>query len=73
MINFSFLFNRTIRTKTCPKCGHKFRCETNDTCWCDSLNISRENLCKIRQCYLDCLCEECLKEYEDKNPLIVNQ
>ena len=53
--------------KTCPKCGQEFRCYHNSgkPCWCERYLIPREQLVHLRECYSDCLCEECLPGYTE--------
>jgi hypothetical protein len=53
------------QTKSCSKCGESFECKADTGgCWCDAITISVENLEKLKQSFNDCLCPDCLKEYE---------
>lgn len=54
--------NKVVK-KICPKCGQLFACVEQDTCWCEGMNVERDMLRKIRICYFDCLCPDCLQEY----------
>lgn len=54
--------------KVCPRCNTDFRCDVKEGCWCEKVDVSRDTLKKMRQDYIDCLCENCLKAFEaDKN------
>ncbi|MBX7202587.1 MAG: cysteine-rich CWC family protein [Bacteroidia bacterium] len=57
-------FLKLFRYKDCSRCGKTFRCRVGGNCWCDSVNVSRENLAKMRRCYMDCLCYDCLVAVE---------
>ena len=50
--------------KKCPKCGAGFRCEGDKDCWCESAQIHKKEMIEIMDLYTDCLCPDCLKEYE---------
>ena len=52
--------------KKCQRCGRPFRCEGEDDCWCESVNIHRAQMQEILEKYTDCLCPGCLAEYEAK-------
>ncbi|MCK5135397.1 MAG: cysteine-rich CWC family protein [Bacteroidales bacterium] len=53
-----------MSNKKCPKCGSSFRCEGDEDCWCESVNIHRAPMQEILELYSDCLCSDCLKGYE---------
>jgi transposase len=48
------------KQKTCPRCGRRFECLHNETCWCFAYVVPPENLEVIRKTYPDCLCPACL-------------
>jgi len=52
--------------KKCPKCGKSFTCFGERDCWCEKVRIHKKEMMEILQKYSDCLCPECLKEYEEK-------
>jgi hypothetical protein len=52
--------------KKCPKCGKLFACYGEKDCWCEKVRIHKREMTEILQKYNDCLCPECLKEYEEK-------
>jgi ketosteroid isomerase-like protein len=49
--------------KVCGKCGKGFEC-CSSGCWCEGIRLSEGTLKWLRRAYADCLCPECLKEYE---------
>jgi len=51
--------------KSCPKCGKRFGCMGED-CWCHEIKILAKDVHIIRSNWDDCLCPECLKEFEEK-------
>lgn len=53
-----------LHTKVCPRCKQAFQCQVEAGCWCEKLNLHRDVLKKLRQEYIDCLCESCLKSFE---------
>jgi len=52
--------------KICPKCGKSFNCEGDKDCWCESVQLHRAAVQEIMESFTDCICEECLKAYEDQ-------
>ncbi|MFP4019616.1 MAG: cysteine-rich CWC family protein [Bacteroidales bacterium] len=54
--------------KICPHCGKEFECKTNDimNCHCVHINLSAETRAHIASLYHDCLCENCLKLFQNK-------
>jgi hypothetical protein len=50
--------------KKCPKCRKSFICYGERDCWCEKVRIHKKEMMEILQNYKDCLCPECLKEYE---------
>ncbi|MBN1414856.1 MAG: cysteine-rich CWC family protein [Bacteroidales bacterium] len=50
--------------KICPKCGKSFTCYGEGDCWCEKVRIHKKEMLIIQQTYNDCLCPECLGEYE---------
>jgi len=55
---------RPFTLKKCPRCGKEFACYGDNDCWCESVRLHRKEITQILQNYTDCLCPECLKEYE---------
>ncbi|TKG94513.1 hypothetical protein EYV94_11220 [Puteibacter caeruleilacunae] len=55
--------------KTCPKCGAAFKCynKGKKSCWCENYSLSSETLQLLRSKWDNCLCEECLKDFSEKN------
>jgi hypothetical protein len=53
-----------MSTKRCVKCGSSFHCEGDKDCWCEKINIHKAQMLEIMELFNDCLCPECLKEYE---------
>ena len=53
-----------MKVKECPKCGKIFECAHSIDCWCSKIKLSNEIIEKIKNLYPDCLCENCLKEFE---------
>jgi Cysteine-rich CWC len=51
--------------KKCPKCGKLFACYDEQDCWCEKTRIHKKKMLEILQKYNDCLCPECLKEFEE--------
>ena len=62
-MNLNLKLGKNKLMSKCPKCGQTFNCVIKESCWCENIYVSRENLSKIRRTYLDCLCEKCLKEF----------
>jgi hypothetical protein len=50
--------------KKCPKCGKSFTCYGEKDCWCENYRINKKEMLVIIEKYNDCLCQECLKEFE---------
>lgn len=50
--------------KTCQKCGARFTCTGDSDCWCESVQIHKKEMIEIMGLYTDCLCPDCLREYE---------
>ena len=48
-------------TKICPSCGKNLSCYKSDSCWCFSINLSEEQLSKIGDKFVGCLCPTCLE------------
>lgn len=57
--------NNKTKIKSCSKCGKKFECTHDKTCWCNSFDISKEKLTLLRAKYDDCLCPDCLAVYAE--------
>lgn len=65
--------NRMNKTQTksqikqCNKCQQSFECKAVDisSCHCYTIKLSPEAAQEIREKYDNCLCNDCLKEYEN--------
>ena len=53
--------------KNCSKCGKAFNC-CNEVpgCWCENVQLDQKALDALKNEFDNCLCSECLKEYEGK-------
>lgn len=52
-------------TKQCAKCNKPFDCCSDGSgCWCEQYTVPQHNLDKLRAEYTDCLCPQCLAEYQ---------
>jgi hypothetical protein len=51
--------------KKCSKCEKDFDC-CNETggCWCESITLEEAILKHLKHEYEDCLCKDCLQEFE---------
>lgn len=52
--------------KSCQKCGLQFTCEGDNDCWCEKVHLHRKAMVEIMERYNDCLCPECLAEFEEE-------
>ena len=52
--------------KKCPSCGRFFACQGEDDCWCESYQIPKSAFLRLQEKYTDCICQACLKQYEEK-------
>ena len=61
-----FLFKEIIMEKVCPNCKKTFDCKADDikSCKCNSIEVNTESLEMIKLEFENCLCFECLKQYE---------
>jgi len=57
---------RIADTKSCPKCGKKFECYSDDDCWCENYQIHRKEYLVLKQQFDDCICPDCLKDYSEE-------
>ena len=55
-----------MATKICPECGRKFTCDGDNDCWCEHSQVLKKDMIRIMERYTDCLCPDCLSEYETK-------
>jgi len=53
-----------MAVKKCQKCGASFSCEGDKDCWCEKVEINRKEMIEIMETYTDCLCPDCLKQFE---------
>ena len=53
-----------MKLKKCQRCGAEFRCEGEDDCWCEKVQIHRVQMLEIMERYTDCICPDCMKLYE---------
>ncbi len=51
--------------KKCPSCSKTFTCKGAEDCWCESYQIHKASYLRLSQKYSDCICPECLKEYNE--------
>jgi hypothetical protein len=65
-IHFSVAFNFYQMIKICPHCGNEFECKEEDIFNCDCLSVTLppETRAYIASQYDDCLCVNCLWEFE---------
>ncbi|MBP3254480.1 MAG: cysteine-rich CWC family protein [Bacteroidales bacterium] len=54
--------------KICPKCKKEFVCSHDASCFCMKYRLSNQTADYLKKTYDNCLCEECLKQYADKQP-----
>lgn len=52
-----------MQVKTCPACGRSFQCFGSPDCWCASVRLPDKALVELRAKYVDCLCEDCLRNF----------
>ncbi|MDD2963028.1 MAG: cysteine-rich CWC family protein [Bacteroidales bacterium] len=50
--------------KQCPRCGTWFHCSHSGKCWCVAYQLSPRAHAMLEEQYSDCLCENCLRQYE---------
>jgi hypothetical protein len=50
--------------KKCKKCDSVFTCDGDNDCWCETVQIHKKEMVEIMEKYTDCLCPDCLKQYE---------
>ena len=55
-----------MKPKKCPKCGAAFKCDGDNDCWCEKVDIHKVQMIEIMELYTDCICPECLKKYTAK-------
>lgn len=55
----------TLKNKICPKCKKAFKCSIDDikNCQCN-LEISQDTRIFLSKTKYDCLCENCLQNYD---------
>jgi len=51
-------------TKKCSRCQKAFLCHRNRACWCHDYTLSDTVSTSLKRDFIDCLCEECLSDYE---------
>ncbi len=50
----------------CESCGKEFSCGANaQECWCFAVEVKAETLAKVREDFKNCLCEDCLSNYQE--------
>jgi hypothetical protein len=54
------------KVKNCSKCGKAFECWPEGNCWCNGYKISTDALNLLNENYYNCLCEGCLKDYQEE-------
>lgn len=55
------------KLKRCPACGRFFTCQGDDDCWCEKIRIPSASLKVILNTYTDCICQDCLKKFEERD------
>ncbi|SEP11932.1 cysteine-rich CWC family protein [Niastella yeongjuensis] len=51
--------------KKCSKCETAFNCQNESRgCWCEEVQLSTRQLDYLKENYENCLCPNCLKEFE---------
>lgn len=51
-----------IMTNKCPRCHVIFECKHDSNCWCSKYNLTENVREYLKINYVDCLCENCLKD-----------
>ncbi|MGM0626335.1 MAG: cysteine-rich CWC family protein [Bacteroidota bacterium] len=54
--------NQQAAEKICPRCGRKFACTGDESCWCLNWHLPAGLKAKIQNDYHECLCETCFQE-----------
>jgi len=52
------------KQKRCSKCGLAFECGGLFGCWCRDVKLDRATLDALKERYDDCLCPDCLKQFD---------
>ncbi len=60
------------KIKICPNCGIKFSCLHSCDCWCVKIRISKELSEYLRSRFTDCICEDCLRYFEQNEKNILS-
>ncbi|PCJ25832.1 MAG: hypothetical protein COA97_07065 [Flavobacteriales bacterium] len=55
------------RTIKCAKCGTEFGCQPQSKCWCNNYQLSQNQLKILKATYKDCLCENCITTFCEKD------
>lgn len=57
--------NSTVKNKTCPNCDENFICISDDIerCECYPIPLHKDDLHKIKNNFLGCLCKRCLIQF----------
>lgn len=58
--------NIHMAIKTCPECKKQFTCDGDNDCWCEQVQVLKKDMIRIMERYTDCLCPDCLSEYETR-------
>jgi hypothetical protein len=46
----------------CESCGKEFSCGANtEKCWCFAVEVKADALAELRENFISCLCEDCLR------------
>ena len=56
------------KEKRCQKCGVAFDCGGLFGCWCRDVKLDKTALATLKERYVDCLCPNCLKQFETMAP-----
>lgn len=66
----SFISKKYKEPSTCESCGDEFICgATIKGCWCMNLKLPQEARAELKSKYNNCLCQDCLEKYADKESL----
>ncbi len=47
--------------KYCGRCGEGFECRAGQVCWCEEIDLARDQLKWLKETYDACLCPVCLR------------
>lgn len=61
--------------KTCGRCKNAFECKFDDiqNCQCNTVKISGETHDFLQKTHFDCLCQQCLKDIENRLQILKDE